>query len=62
MLPMRGPVEWAVAEAQRCAKLGLRGVMIPAVKRKPSYHEPVYDRMWAALEELNLPVGVQRRR
>jgi uncharacterized protein len=32
--------------------------MIPAVKGKPSYHEPVYDKMWAALEELNLPVGV----
>src|ERR1700731_1525925 len=41
MLPMRGPIEWAIEEAHRCAKKGLRGVMIPAVKRTPSYHEPV---------------------
>jgi len=58
MLPMCGPVEWTIAEAQRCAKMGLRGFMIPALKRKPSYHEPVYDPMWAALQELDLPVGV----
>jgi predicted TIM-barrel fold metal-dependent hydrolase len=58
MLPMRGPVDWAIAEAQRCAKMGLRGLMIPATKRKPSYHEPVYDKLWAALDELNLPIGV----
>ena len=28
------------------------------MKRKPSYHEPVYDKMWAAFEELNLPISV----
>jgi predicted TIM-barrel fold metal-dependent hydrolase len=36
----------------------MRGLMIPAVKRNPSYHEPVYDPLWAALQELRLPVGV----
>jgi predicted TIM-barrel fold metal-dependent hydrolase len=55
---MRGPVEWAIAEAERCAKTGLRSSLIPAVKHKPSYHEPVYDKMWAAFEELNLPISV----
>jgi uncharacterized protein len=58
MLPMRGPVEWAISEAERCAKMGLHGLMIPAVKRKPSYHEPVYDQMWSALQEIGLPIGV----
>jgi predicted TIM-barrel fold metal-dependent hydrolase len=58
MLPMRGPVEWAIAEAERCAKLGMRGLMIPAIKRNPSYHEPVFDPFWAAMEEIGLPIGV----
>jgi len=58
MLPMRGPVEWAVQEAERCAKRGLRGVMIPAVKRNPPYHEPIYHPLWNALQELDVPVGV----
>jgi predicted TIM-barrel fold metal-dependent hydrolase len=58
MVPMRGPVEWAIAEAERCAKLGMRGLMIPAVKRNPSYHEPVFDPFWAALQEIGLPIGV----
>jgi uncharacterized protein len=58
MVPLRGPIEWAIAEAERCAKLGLRGLMIPALKRNPSYHEPVFDRFWAALEEIGLPIGV----
>ena len=58
MLPMRGPVEWAIAEAERCAKLGMRGLMIPALKRNPSYHEPVFDPFWAALQEIGLPIGV----
>ncbi len=58
MLPMRGPVEWAIEEAQRCAKMGLRSLMIPAVKRTPSYHEPTFDKLWAALQEVSLPIGV----
>ena len=53
-----GPVEWSIQEAQRCAKMGLRGVMIPAVKRNPSYHEHIFDPLWAALQELDLPIGV----
>ena len=58
LLPMRGPAEWAITEAQRCAKLGLRGLMIPALKRNPSYNDASYDSMWSALQELNLPIGV----
>jgi predicted TIM-barrel fold metal-dependent hydrolase len=28
------------------------------VKRNPSYHKPVFDRFWAAPEEIGLPIGV----
>jgi len=28
------------------------------VKRNPSYHEPIFDPLWSALQELDLPIGV----
>ncbi len=41
MLPMRGPAEWAISEAERCAKTGYARADDPrAVKRNPTYHEP----------------------
>jgi len=53
----------ALEEARRCAKLGLRGVLIPAVPAAidsppgdKSYLDPHYEPLWAALEELNLPI------
>ncbi len=30
LLPLKGPIEWAIAEAERCAKLGMPEVMIAA--------------------------------
>jgi predicted TIM-barrel fold metal-dependent hydrolase len=36
----------------------MRGLMISAVKRNPSYHDPVFDRFWAALQEIGLPIAV----
>jgi len=53
----------ALEEARRCAKLGLRGVLIPAVPAAidspasdRSYLDPHYERLWAALEDLSLPI------
>jgi len=53
----------ALDEARRCAKLGLRGVLIPAVPAYAdsppgdrSYLDPGYERLWSALEDLNLPI------
>ena len=53
----------ALAEARRCAELGLRGVLIPAV---PAYVDspaedrsdldPHFERLWAALADLDLPI------
>jgi predicted TIM-barrel fold metal-dependent hydrolase len=58
LLPMRGPVEWAIEEAERAAKLGLRSVMIPTEVANRSYSEPEYARLWATVQELGLPVAL----
>ncbi|NRA08219.1 MAG: amidohydrolase [Myxococcales bacterium] len=53
----------AVAEAERGAKQGLCGVLIPAIPAYEDsppedlpYLDPHYERLWAALADLNLPV------
>ena len=53
----------ALAEARRCAALGLRGVLIPAVPayvdspaEDRSYLDPHYEPLWAALADLDLPI------
>jgi predicted TIM-barrel fold metal-dependent hydrolase len=53
----------ALQEVQRCAQLGLRGVLIPAVPayvesppEDRSYLDPHYERLWSALEDLGLPI------
>ena len=57
LLPMRGPVEWAVAEAERLAKTtGIRSVIIPAEVER-SYAHQDYNRLWAALQDLGLLVA-----
>jgi predicted TIM-barrel fold metal-dependent hydrolase len=57
LLPMRGPVEWAVEEAERLAKTkGIRSVIIPAEVGR-SYAHQDYNRLWAALQDLGLLVA-----
>jgi predicted TIM-barrel fold metal-dependent hydrolase len=53
----------ALEETRRCAQLGLRGVLIPAVPAyvdsppgDKSYLDPGYERLWAALADLGLPI------
>lgn len=55
MLPFRGPLEWALAEAQRCAKIGLRELMIPNTPARP-FQDPYFAPLWTVLEDLGLPV------
>jgi predicted TIM-barrel fold metal-dependent hydrolase len=54
-------VDAAVREAERAVgKLGLKGVFIrpsPYVDELPFSH-PVYDRFWAACQDLDVPVGL----
>jgi predicted TIM-barrel fold metal-dependent hydrolase len=58
MIPT-GPVEAAVAEMQRCAKLGLRGAMI-SITQEPgqSYNDPVYEPLWSAAEDTQMPLSL----
>ncbi len=53
----------ALQEAKHCAQLGLKGVLIPAVpayETSPegdhSYLDPHYEPLWAALNDMNLPI------
>ncbi|MGH7961579.1 MAG: amidohydrolase family protein, partial [Candidatus Binatia bacterium] len=58
MLPTRGPIEWAVQEAERTAKQGLRSVMVPCGNPEKAYHDRYYEPLWSALQEMQLPVAL----
>jgi predicted TIM-barrel fold metal-dependent hydrolase len=50
-------VDDAVKELHRCAKMGLRGAMIPcSLPDFQSYSDPKYDALWGASTELNIPL------
>ncbi len=48
----------AQAEAQRAAKLGLRGAIIPSWSPGLPYVDPSWDPLWSSFEELALPVSM----
>ena len=52
-------VDDAVAELQRCCELGLTGALI-TVAPPPwqPYRSPVYDRLWAAAQDLDVPLSL----
>jgi predicted TIM-barrel fold metal-dependent hydrolase len=52
-----GDVPVAVREVQRCAALGLRTVFGPVIVPGQPYNLPVYDPLWAVLQETGLPIG-----
>lgn len=47
----------AVKEVQRLAKLGFRTFFMPAHVPQQPYNLPVYDPLWAAIEETGLPIS-----
>ena len=51
-------VDLAVAELERCRKKGYRGALINVVSPHgcPSYKDPVYDRLWATAQDLDMPL------
>lgn len=58
-------VEGAVAEVQRVAKMGYRHVFLPVqpqgnapVERRIGYNHPMFDPLWAAIEETGMPVSL----
>jgi predicted TIM-barrel fold metal-dependent hydrolase len=53
-------VEAAVAEVERCAQAGHKGVIMtaaPELHGQPVFGDPHWDRLWAAIQEHNLPVS-----
>ena len=60
IVPILHDVDAAVAEIQRAAASGLRGgILIPSMWQPyPPYHDGRYDPIWAACQDLDLPVHV----
>jgi uncharacterized protein len=52
-------IDDAISEAQRCVKqLGFRAVFLRAnILNGHNWHDPYYEPLWSALEELNVPLG-----
>jgi predicted TIM-barrel fold metal-dependent hydrolase len=48
----------AVRELQRVARMGLAGVMIPIAPLDPPYTHPDYEPVWAACQDLALPISL----
>ena len=58
-----GDVEGSIAEVQRCAKLGFRGLSLPCKPywgapnhEDPNYNLPEFDPLWACIQDADLPV------
>ncbi len=56
-------VDVAIDEIKRVAKLGFRGLMLPAKpiwgapdSRHPNYNLDIYDSMWAVIQDVDLPI------
>lgn len=50
-------VGWSVAEAKRCAKLGLKGVLLPAgLPGDLNYTDPRFEPLWQVLEDMDFPL------
>ena len=52
-----GRLDDTIAEARRARELGLGSLMLPHVPEMP-YHDAAYDPLWAAFEEIGLPVAI----
>ena len=57
ILPIGGPIEWAVQEAGRVAKMNLKSVLLPADTPNRPWYDPYYQPLWDALSDLGLPLS-----
>ncbi len=57
MLPVTG-VDDAIAEMERCRKLGLKGVALSSLPSGKAYPTPEDDRFWAAALDMRMPLTV----
>jgi predicted TIM-barrel fold metal-dependent hydrolase len=60
---MTADVNVAIAEIKRTAKMGFRGITLPAKPiwgaadaRHPNYNLAIYDPMWAVIQDCDLPI------
>lgn len=58
-----GALDKTIAEIQRCAKLGFRGLSLPCKPHwgppnhaDPNYNLPEFDSLWACIQDADLPV------
>ena len=50
-------VDWSLEEMKRCAKLGLKGVVLPSqLPDGVSYADPSFDPLWTAAEAMDFPL------
>jgi predicted TIM-barrel fold metal-dependent hydrolase len=50
-------VDWSVKEMERCAKLGLKGALLPAgLPADLTYADPQFEPLWAAAESMGFPL------
>ena len=45
-------------EMERCKKLGMVGVGIPVYNSRMKYNSPVFEPLWAAAEDLDIPISL----
>jgi len=58
LIPLYDP-DAGAAELARCKKLGLKGALIWAAPPEDRpYHLPIYDRLWATAQELDMPLSL----
>ena len=57
ILPLSCPIEQTLEEAEQIAKRGLRSVLLPIEIKGGWRNQPNAQRMWAALQDLGLPVA-----
>ncbi|MSP41118.1 MAG: amidohydrolase [Deltaproteobacteria bacterium] len=50
-------VDWSMEEMKRCAKLGLKGVVLPSgLPDGMCYGDADYDRLWQLAQDMNYPI------
>ena len=50
-------IDRAIAEMERCKRLGLATVNVPSQLEGPHYGTDTYDRFWAAAQDLDMPIS-----
>lgn len=48
----------AIAEVERCARLGFRSAFLPAQAHGKPYNLTEFDPLWAAIQDANLPISL----